>query len=276
MNISFELDEYLLVWNLLYGASISPKVHSYKQKLWSNYKKQYNRGMKDKDEILCDGKNYIPDDDTLYNLVFDTGIYETILDETEEYRHELLRFWDENKKKINKIMKEVLRFPVNDSYRVLVLHPKMDTILSTSKNHNIGWGFRNDLRNPILTITNIIYTLVSYELKDFNKEYKEIIQAIIELAVHNELYTRLSGNSNHLDGDKSLIFLKKQIYPYWLMYLGCDKEEMIHYMMRDKIAFEIDHYTVEKQLRKVDLYEFIKFCIKNQKYILRINSLEII
>ena len=30
------------------------------------------------------------------------------------------------------------------------------------------------------------------------------------------------------------------------------------------------------QLKKINLYEFIKFCIKNQKYIIRINSLEII
>lgn len=276
MKINFELDEYLLAWNLLYGASISQKVHSFKEKLWNNYKKQYNKGIKDKDEILKDGKNYIPDDDMLYNMVFDTGIYETIRDEAEEYRQELLRFWDENKKKVIKNMKEILRFPVTDSYNVLILHPKMDTIVSTSKSNNIGWGFRNDLKNPILTLTNLIYTLVSYELKEFNREYKEIVQAIIELAIHNELYTRLSGKSNHLDGDKSLTFLKRQIYPYWLMYLGCDKEEMIQYMMRDGIAFEIDHYTVETQLRKIDLYEFIKFCVKNQKHILRINNLEII
>jgi len=47
-------------------------------------------------------------------------------------------------------------------------------------------------------------------------------------------------------------------------------------MMRDKVAFDIENYVVETQLKKINLYEFIKFCIKNQKYIIRINSLEII
>lgn len=276
MKINFEINDYLLAWNLLYGASISPKVHAFKEKLWSNYKKQYSKGIKDKEEMLCDTKNYIPDDDTLYNLVFDNGIYDTIRDETEKYRQDMLKIWDENKKNISKYLKEIVRFPIKDNYNVLILHPKMDTLLTVPKINNIGWGFRNNLDNPILTITNLIYTLLSYELKDFNKEYKEIVQAILELAIHNELYTRLSGKSNHLAGDKSLSFLKKKIYPYWLMYLGCDKEDMINYMMRDQTAFEIDHYTVEKQLRKIDLYEFIKFCIKNQKHILRINNLEII
>ena len=51
---------------------------------------------------------------------------------------------------------------------------------------------------------------------------------------------------------------------------------MTHYMMRDQIAFDIDAYTVEKALKKVNLFEFIKFCIKNQKYIIKINNLEII
>ena len=119
-------------------------------------------------------------------------------------------------------------------------------------------------------------SVLKNEIKGIQKEYKEIVQAVLELAIHNELYTRISGKSNHLEGDNTLAFLKRQIYPYWLMYLGCDKEDMTHYMMRDQIAFDIDNYTIEKALKKIDLLEFIKFCIKNQKYIVRINNLEII
>ena len=276
MKINFQANDYLLIWNLLYGASISPKIHTLKQKLWTNYKIQYNTGIKDKDEMLHDIKNYIPDDDTLYNLVFENDVFSEIKEETENHRVELLKTWDENKKNINTNLKEILRFPMKENYNVLVLHPNMDTLLTSNTTPNIGWGFKRDLVNPIMTITNIIYTLVKNEIKGFSKEYKEIVQAILELAIHNELYTRISGISNHLDGDKTISFLKRQIYPYWLMYLGCDKEDMTHYMMRDQIAFDIDNYTIEKALKKVDLFEFIKFCIKNQKYIIRINTLEII
>ncbi len=276
MKINFQTNDYLLTWNLLYGASISPRVHAFKQKLWSTYKKQYNRGIKDKDEMLQDIKNYIPDDDTLYNLVFESDTYQILKTETEKYRVELLKSWDENKKNIVKNLKDILRFPMKDNYNVLVLHPHMDTVLTCKNVSNIGWGYRKDLEDKIMTLTNIIYTLVNNEINQFEKEYKEIVQAVLELAIHNELYTRISGTSNHLSGDKTLSFLKRQIYPYWLMYLGCDKEDMTHYMMRDQIAFDIDDYNIEKALKKINLLEFIKFCIKNQKHIVRINSLEII
>ena len=276
MKINFQTNDYLLIWNLLYGPSISPKIHAFKQKLWITYKKQYNNGMKDKDEMLHDMKNYIPDDDTLYNLVVESDVFSSIKEETENHRVELLKTWDENKKVIIKNLKEILRFSMKDNYNVVVIHPNMDTLLSSSSTSNIGWGFKKDLEDKIMTITNIIYTIIKNEIKGIQKEYKEIVQAVLELAIHNELYTRISGVSNHLAGDKTLSFLKRQIYPYWLMYLGCDKEDMTHYMMRDQIAFDMDNYTIEKALKKIDLIEFIKFCIKNQKHILRINNLEII
>lgn len=280
MKLKFQVSDYLLTWNLLYGASISQKIHTFKQKLWSTYKKQYNSSSNDKEEMLCDIKNYIPDDDTLYNLVFGTELFEEIKNETDKHRLELLKIWDENQKTLLKELQDILRFQLPEYYDIVVLHPNMDTYLLTNKcKTTLGWGFKKDLEDKIMTLTNIIYTLVKAEMSEFEKEYrdyKEIVQAILELAIHNELYTRLSGKSNYLDGDQTLTFLKRQIYPYWLMYLGCDREDMTHYMRRDNVAFDIENYTIETELKKVTLYEFIRFCIKNQKYIIRINNLEII
>lgn len=280
MKLEFQVNDYLLTWTLLYGASISQKIHTFKQKLWTTYKKQYNRSTNDKDEMLMDIKNYLPNDDILYNLVLETEIFEQLKEETEKHRLALMKVWDQNKKEVVKNINDIIRFPLKAKYDIVVLHPKMDTyLLSNECKSTIGWGFKNDLEDELMTLTNIVYTIIKTEMSDFEKEYKkykEIIQAILELAIHNELYTRLSKKSNYLDGDPTLTFLKRQIYPYWLMYLGCEREDMTHYMMRDKVAFDIENYVVETQLKKINLYEFIKFCIKNQKYIIRINSLEII
>ena len=60
------------------------------------------------------------------------------------------------------------------------------------------------------------------------------------------------------------------------MYLGCEKEDFPRYMMRDGISFEIDRYVVDESLKRMNLREFIEFCIANQKRIIRINHLEII
>jgi len=46
--------------------------------------------------------------------------------------------------------------------------------------------------------------------------------------------------------------------------------------MRDKIAFEADKYAYEKELKKMDIEEFIEFCIRNKRYIIRENKEEVL
>ena len=53
------------------------------------------------------------------------------------------------------------------------------------------------------------------------------------------------------------------------MYLGVPKEEFVNYMMRDKIVFDADKYAYEKELKRMDIEEFIEFCIRNRRYIVR-------
>ena len=276
MRLKFLTNDYLLTWNLLYGSSFSEVVHTFKQKLYKTYSRQYINLERDKKEMLLDIKNFIPDDDTLYNLVFETNLYSQLKRDTDKHRMELLKMWDQYNKSINKELKEILKFPLKEEYTIFTLHPIMDTVLTTKNATSIGWGNRKDLKNPPLTMTNIIYYIVKNELGNFGKEYKEIVDVVMELAISNELYTRISGTSSYLKGDETLTFLKRQIYPYWLMYLGCEKEDFPRYMMRDGISFEIDRYVVDESLKRMNLREFIEFCIANQKRIIRINHLEII
>ncbi len=274
MRLHFSTNDYLLTWNLLFGSSFSESVHTFKQKLYLTHRKQYNKISKDKEEMLSDIKNFIPDDDMIYNLVFETNLFTKIKTDAEKHRLELLKIWDQHKKQLNKDTKEILKFPLKDDYNIIVLHPIMDTVLMSKGSTTIGWGNRKDLKNPTLTLTNMVYNIVRSEVGEFEKKYKEIVEVVLELAI-SEIYTRLSGISSYQQGDKTLTFLKRQIYPYWLMYLGCEKEDFPRYMMRDGITFEIERYAVDKNLKKINLFDFIKFCINNQKTIVRINQLEI-
>jgi len=276
MRLHFATNDYLLTWNLLFGSSFSEPVHTFKQRLYKTYRNKYNKLSKDKAEMLQDIKNFIPDDDTLYNLVFGTDIFSEVREDAEKHRLELLKIWDQYNKKVNQDLKEILKFSLKDDYNVVVFSPIMDSALAIKGCNTIGWGKRTDLDDTALTLTNIIYYIIKSEMGDFGKNYKEFVDVILELAIQNELYTRTSGKSSYLQGDKTLSFLKRQIYPYWLMYLGCEKEDFPRYMMRDGIPFEIDRYIVDKTLKKMNLLDFIEFCIHNQKRIVRINQLEII
>ena len=279
MNLNFVLNDYVLIWNLLFSASISSNIQMFKQKLWKNYRHSYNDLFKEEEHILKDPKNYIPDDDTIFDMVRGSDIYKEIREETEKYRLDLLHTWDKLKKDLSTNLKDILRFDIK-LYHVLVVDKKLDVIgmnIPKSRRVNtITWGNRIDSDNYTLAIINIIEHILRKELSSYQVEYKDIVNAIIELAIDNELASRTLKRSVYLRGDKSLKYLKCQIYPYFLMYLGYSKEEILNRMMEDKIIFELDKYTFERGLATVDLKTFIDFCIKNQRHILKISELEVI
>ncbi len=279
MNLSFDLNDYLLIWNLLFQTSISNETQRLKEKLWKNYRHLYKALYKEEAKILKDPKNYIPDDDTIFDMVKATDVYKKIRKETEEYRLFLMHYYDEMKKTINNYFKDIIRFDIK-MYHVLVINPRFNAVemktVKSRKVNTISWGMMNDQNDGELAIISIISHTLRKELKDYETDYQEIVDGVVELAIDNELATRIKGKSYYLKGDNSLKFLKKQIYPYFLMYLGSNKDEMINYMARDNIIFDVDNYTFTRSLAASNLKEFISFCIENQKYILQIEELEII
>ena len=274
MNLNFVVNDYLLAWNILFQASISDVIHKQKLKLWNTYQKQYKDLMNDNKKILKDGKDFIPDDDTIYNLLFDSDIFNVFKKESEKHRIYLMKTWDKYRKKTCNILRDILRYNVDFDMDVYVMHPLLDTTLFMPKVNDkvFVWGRHNDTESDIKTIVDMFEFIISNKLNEIEFEDKNIVRAIVELAIKNELYINITGKSRYREGNEKLRALKNQLYPYWLMYLGADKEEMLNYMMRDSIAFDLDKYTVEKDLKKVDLIDFIHFCINNKKHILSKNQ----
>lgn len=275
MNVKFNVNEYTLVWYLLFQQSISVKLNNYKQKLWNNFQKEYIHLEKEKQLILKDPKNYIPDNDTIYDLIKDFDDYEDILKETEKYKVNILKVWDTYKSRVKKELSNILRFEVKD-YNILLVNPKLNVIDLSSKGDDkvstIVYG-KKIKTNPVEAMMELVYIILRKELKGFNEENREIVEAIIELATLNELGTRITGKSCYLIGRSEYQLLKRQIYPYFLMYLGVDRDDLVSYMRRDGIIFDQSSYTNEVKLRKINLKEFITFCINNKKIILRLDKL---
>lgn len=275
MNVKFIVNEYTLVWYLLFQQSISVKLNNYKQKLWNNFQNEYIHLEKEKQLILKDPKNYIPDNDTIYDLIKDFDDYNDVLKETDKYKVNVLKVWDSYKSKVNKELTNILRFEIKD-YNILLVNPKLNVIdLSAKgdgKTNTIVYG-KKMKTNPVEAMMELVYIILRKELKGFNEENREIVEAIVELAILNELGTRITGKSCYLIGRSEYQLLKRQIYPYFLMYLGVDRDDLVSYMRRDGIIFDQSSYTNEVKLRKINLKEFINFCINNKKIILRLDKL---
>jgi len=70
MKIDFTINEYALVWYILFQSDVNDNICNFKEKLWKIYKEQYKNTYKDRVDILIENKDFIPDNDILYNLFF--------------------------------------------------------------------------------------------------------------------------------------------------------------------------------------------------------------
>ena len=274
MNTVFIVNDYTLMWNLLFQTSISENIYKVKQKIWNTYKNEYNSMFQDKNLILKDYKNFIPNNDTIYNILLDNREYEKIKKQAEKYRLELMKIWDKNQKETDYLYKSILRMK-KENYTFFVINKEFN-IVNQSFPNTLIIGREIDKKEPLNILFDINLEVAKNNTKKYKEEYESIKNAILELAIINEYGTRLIGRSNYQSGNPSLSSLKRFLYPYWLMYLGVKEEEFFTYMMRDKIVVEVEKYAYEKELKKMNIEEFIDFCIRNKRYIVRRRQEEII
>ncbi len=272
MNIDFIVNDYALVWTILFQASISEAIQKFKQRIWLNYKEEYNQAYKDKEALLKDPKNFIPNDDRIYNTVMESKEYEKLRKEAEKYRLEVMSIWDNKKKEINEFVKKMFKRDLGN-YKFLVVNKEINIIDTTKNTDNYEkvfiLGLPIDKKEPTKIILNILMSIFDKEIKNYSLTTENFKYAILELAVVNEFATLINDESYYLVSNPSLRDLKRCLYPYWLMFLGVPKEDFLKFMMRDNIAFDIEKYAYEKELKKMDLEDFIDFCIRNKRYIIR-------
>ena len=274
MNAKFILNDYALIWNLLFQSSYSDTIYALKQKLWNTYKVEYNETFKDKNLIMKDPKNFIPNDDTIYNNVLEERGYEKIKKQTEKYRREIMKVWDKNKKETDNLYNNIIRKEIPE-YTFFVVNKELN-IINHPQEGSLVIGKKIDDHNPTSILLEMNMIILNNNIKKYKAEEAVYMKAILELAVLNEYATNLTKKSCYISGDNNLITLKRSLYPYWLMYLGVPKDKFLSYMMRDKISFDIKKYPYEKELKKMNIEEFIDFCIRNKRYMSREIKEEII
>ncbi len=268
MRLNIVVDKHLLIWHLLYQSSVSEDIHKLKQKLWKEHKREYSLIHKDKQDILSDINNFIPDDDLIYNEVENSFIYKKVKTDTNRYRLTLLDIWGENKRRYSNAINKILKYDLDNEYTICVLHPNLDVIETDFDTNIITIGKKVVTRDKDNFLTYLFYKIIKNEFVNIKTEQREIVDVVCELATINELYTRMTKESKYGIGKKDLRKIKEKIYPYWLMYLGYNKEDMDKLMIRDNIFFSINDLEYVPLLKELDIYEFINYIIKNRRKIL--------
>ena len=237
MKLDITVNKYLLIWHLLYQSSVSDEIHNLKQQLWKQHKKEYSLVHKDKEEIIKEREDFIPD--------------------------------DENRRCYIKELTSILKFDLKKEYKIFVVHPNLDVVETNLETNIMTIGRKIITRDKDNFLTYLVYKIIKNEISKLKTNETEILDAVVELAITNELYTRVTKESKYKIGKKQLRDLKEKIYPYWLMYLGVPEKDFETYMIRDNIFFDKNSYKYEKLLKTIDIYSFIAFLIKNKKAILK-------
>lgn len=274
MDIKIEVNDYLLAWYLLYGATLSSEIEKFKKQLFTKYKKEYNFCYKDRNEIVKYGKDFIPDNDILYNAVLDSVLFKTIKKETMKHKLHVEKLLENNYKDLKGYISEVLKITFPKELNIYIVHPRFELMDYLKDYHSLIWGSDKDKHAALTSM------LMAFSKGYLKKEYKEpnskeIFLAILELAILNEIGKRIDKTSSYETGDASLKLIKKQIYPYWIMYLGyVEKNDLLNKMIDDKIGYDLDKYLIDRSLKKLNIEQFIEFCIKNSTKILSLKNIK--
>jgi len=262
MRLNFIINKYLLMWYLLCRESNINEVNDFKQNFLSLHRKESFMLIKEKDIIMNILKDYIPDDDFIFNKFSNTDEFKKLLKDTNRYRISMLEAYDKNQKIIKKELNKLLKYNLNINYDICFVHKKLDVLEFNLKTNLIVLGKEIKSSETLGFYILLIYKILENEYNNFKPEAKEIVRAILELVIYNELFTRVSGKNRYNIGNQNLRKVKEKIYPYFLMYMGILESDFEKRMEEDSIYF--DDLKYDKNLKLMDLYSFITFIIKNK------------
>jgi len=266
MKLNFIINKYLLMWYLLCRESNINEVNNFKQNFLSLHRKEAFMLIKEKDIIMSYLKDYIPDDDFIFNKFYNTDEFKKLQKDTNKYRISMLESYDKNKKALLKNLNKLLKYDLNISYDICFVHKKLDVIEFNLKTNLIILGKDIKSSEALGFYILIVYKILENEYKKFKPEEKEIVTSILELVIYNELFTRVSGKNRYNIGNQNLRKTKEKIYPYFLMYMGILESDFDKRMEEDNIYFDSVKY--DNNLKLMDLYSFITFIIKNKTRVL--------
>lgn len=275
MNIEIMVNDYLLAWYLLYGASLSKEIDRFKRSLYTKYTKEYNFCYKDRSEIIKYGKDFIPDNDVLYNEVLESSLFKSLRKEANHHKMHIEKLWENNKKEFTKHIEDVLRIPFPKKINLYIIHPRLEIIEYLRDFNALIWGSDKDKYDALtVMLMTITKGIICNKQNEKLKNYDEILDSILELSIVNEIGKRISKSYTYELGNPVLRLIKRQIYPFWIMYLGySEKETILNKMIDDRIGFDLDKYPIDKNIKKLNLNQFIEFCTKNSRHILKLNNI---
>ena len=200
--------------------------------------------------------------------------FQKLYKETKLYIDNVERCWNENKDRINKYLKDILKVEIDIKLNVYISHPNCYNGYSFGEN-NVVWGHYKGIEdsnyNLVYLVHEGLHHLIPFEVND-NELVCYIKHSIIELASDYELYFLLNNESALTYGHFYLKKYKKIIYPYWLRYIGLNDYQIKERLEKDSI--NVDNYIKinNNDEANMNIYEFVNFLVKQWETIITLSK----
>ena len=177
-------------------------------------------GIKDADTF----RHLFQEMQNITQAVMETPEFRRLLDETRQYCQWVEGEWLQKKEQAAQLFKEIagLAFP-DMSIMVLITHPKLWNGMNILEKKIICWGHSEDWEN--YTVVYLCHEIL-HLLADKSGADGEVMHALIELAIDNELRVRLNHRGQYFKeqgrevGHPDLRRLEKKLFQIWKGYLA--------------------------------------------------------
>jgi len=247
MKIKFEIDKYLLVsyffstrailrkeWEeLRYKISNNSSIES---AFLSNNLLRYFALFGNKKLNKISSKSI----DRFFNKLFSNKEIKKLIKETDVYRLELEKEWNNNYKKSRDIIEKITKIKIpNTEIKIFVVHPELKGGYSFPQYKKIVWGHKSDWSyyNIVYIWHEIFHCITHGKYKN-----KGLMHALIELVNDNELRARLNKIKNDGKiGHLGLEMLRRKILPEFKKFI---KNKNIN-------LFDFEKYLIKKLPKKM-------------------------
>lgn len=243
LKIEFENNVYIIA-RIMISKSVMPK--SFANYLWYKYKSSYFNLMKN-----------IKSNDIDKNIILELqqqDFFNDYIKSAKENLDRIKALWDKNKNKINLFLLKIFKKDFNISVTAIIVPPLLNTGTSL-KNNFIVWGHENGLKDENYDLVYLVHeSLHSYFGKD------DVSHAIIENITDTELKKYLSCTEFGYDTHPYLKSIHEKILPFWNLYLGKTKDEIIKENKLNKTTYDANVlYENKSKIENMDIDQFVEF-----------------
>lgn len=211
-------------------------------------------------------RTLIEDQDLMNKLspIFESDVFKKLYEETLIYRDEVASKWE----KLEPIIKDYYTntLGIEDEKEVLVniVHPKCITGTNNMKNE-IFWGHKDGIEDFSYDVTYIMHEAMHckypWENGMSDNQYG-VCHTLIELAIDNELRSRLGGNNNNYTQGHSKK-IREKLMPLWYTFLSQKDGTLLHDIQENEEFQKYMKLAQSNNVQSMNFSELMKYCMEH-------------